>query len=98
MNAPIRRLTPGEPVPWFTCPSIASPLYHFDSVAGRHVLLLFAGSLGAALPQAIWQLLLAQRALFDDERCSLFVVTVDPSDVASGRAADSIPGVRVLCV
>lgn len=90
------RFAPGEPVPWFTVRSSANPEYHFGSVAGRHIVLLFAGSLRTPLAAAVWAALLAQRDRFDDERASLFVLSVDPDDEARGRACDLLPGVRVF--
>jgi predicted 2-oxoglutarate/Fe(II)-dependent dioxygenase YbiX len=90
------RFGPGDPVPWFTVRSSANPEYHFGSVAGRHIVLLFAGSLRMPLAAAVLATLLQQRPLFDDERASLFVVSVDPDDEASGRLHDRLPGVRVF--
>lgn len=97
MSLVIKPIPPGEPAPWFVCRSLANPNYHFGSVAGRHVLLLFAGSLAIPASAQLLQLLLARQALFDDQRCSLFVVTVDESDVSAGRVQDHVPGLRVLC-
>jgi predicted 2-oxoglutarate/Fe(II)-dependent dioxygenase YbiX len=97
MNAAMRPLVPGEPVPWFVGRTLANPHYHFGSVAGRHVVLWFAGSLAGPLAPAIRETLQAHRVLFDDVRCSLFIVTADASDIAAKRAEDDIPGVRVLC-
>ncbi|MGV3572580.1 MAG: 2OG-Fe(II) oxygenase family protein [Ramlibacter sp.] len=91
-----RPIAPGEPAPWFTGRSLANPHYHFNTVAGRHVALFFPGSLADAQRAATHRTLLARRALFDDVRCSLFVVTGDEADVAAGRAADDLPGVRAL--
>ena len=58
------------------------------------MLILLAGS--AALPaqqQALAQLT-HHRQLFDDVRAAFFGVTVDPSDEASARIAQQIPGIR----
>jgi len=90
------RFGPGDPVPWFTVRSSANPEYHFGSVAGRHIVLLFAGSLRAARPAALHTALLSHRHLFDDQRASLFVVSADPDDEAHGRFRDLLPGVRVF--
>jgi peroxiredoxin len=97
MQAAWRPLSVGEPAPWFVTPSLTNPAYHFHTVAGRHVVLFFAGSL--AVPQSVDILrgLLAHRTLFDDDHCALFVVAADEADVTSGRLRDSLPGVRVLC-
>ncbi|MBI5275327.1 MAG: 2OG-Fe(II) oxygenase [Burkholderiales bacterium] len=97
MGRPLKPLPWGEPAPWFVTPSLANPNYHFNTVAGRHVLLFFAASLRLAPSAALLQELLANRALFDDVRCSLFVVTLDAEDVAQARVRDHVPGVRVLC-
>jgi hypothetical protein len=37
---------PGEPAPWLIVPSSKNPRYHFDSVAGRFIVLCFFGSAG----------------------------------------------------
>jgi predicted 2-oxoglutarate/Fe(II)-dependent dioxygenase YbiX/peroxiredoxin len=97
---PSTRLTPrftaGDPVPWFTVRSSANPEYHFSSVAGRHIVLLFAGALRTPLSAAVHAAVLAQRQEFDDDRASLFVVSIDPDDEATGRARELLPGVRVF--
>jgi predicted 2-oxoglutarate/Fe(II)-dependent dioxygenase YbiX len=77
-------LSPGEPAPWFKAPTPSNPEYHFDTVAGRYVLLAFlpleAGPRGAAL-----KALAAHQALFDDVSASAFVVVRDPQTAASAR-------------
>jgi predicted 2-oxoglutarate/Fe(II)-dependent dioxygenase YbiX/peroxiredoxin len=90
------RLAPGDPVPWFTVRSSSNPEYHFHTVAGRHVVLWFAGSL--AIPAAAaWQAALERRRdLFDDSRASLFVVSCDPADERERRVAEQLPGQRVF--
>lgn len=87
---------PGDPVPWFVARSTDNPEYHFHTVAGRHVVLFFAGSMRAPPVAAAWNALRARRALFDDERASLFAVACDPDDERNGRLADEWPGIRVL--
>lgn len=87
---------PGMPVPWFTVRSSSNPEYHFGSVAGRHIVLLFLGSSAAPASAAVHAALLARRALFDDVRASLFVVSLDPADEQLGRVAEHLPGVRIF--
>lgn len=87
---------PGMPVPWFIVRSSSNPEYHFGSVAGRHIVLLFLGSAAAPASAAVHAALLAQRALFDDVRASLFVVTLDAADERLGRVAEQLPGVRIF--
>jgi len=81
---------PGEPAPWFKAPTPSNPEYHFDTAAGRYVLLLFlpteAGARSAALTQ-----LLGHQPMFDDQRLAAFVVARDPERLP--RIAD-MPGLR----
>lgn len=94
MNKP---LVPGDFAPWFCAPVLGgSPRFHFHTIAGRPILLLFLHS--AALPSSQEPLgIVAQhRALFDDEQASFFGVSSDPADADQGRIASSIPGIRWL--
>jgi predicted 2-oxoglutarate/Fe(II)-dependent dioxygenase YbiX len=90
------RFSPGDPVPWFTARSSSNPEYHFGTVAGRHIVLLFLGSAGSPNPAAILRDVLAQRQCFDDERASLFILSLDPEDEGLGRVREMLPGVRVF--
>jgi predicted 2-oxoglutarate/Fe(II)-dependent dioxygenase YbiX/peroxiredoxin len=102
MNAPTEQPLParpllgrGEAAPWFHAPALSgSPNYAFDTVAGRHVLMLLFGS--AALPQAAEALATAlrHRALFDDVDACFFGITADPTDAAKNRIAQELPGIR----
>jgi predicted 2-oxoglutarate/Fe(II)-dependent dioxygenase YbiX/peroxiredoxin len=85
----------GEPAPWFHAAALSgSPTYAFSSVAGRHVLLLFFGS-GSIEPCArALDVVRKHRDVFDDERACFFGVTTDPQDVATGRIAQALPGIR----
>jgi peroxiredoxin/predicted 2-oxoglutarate/Fe(II)-dependent dioxygenase YbiX len=75
---------PGEPAPWFKAPTPSNPEYHFDTVAGRYVVLLFlpieVEPRGAALKQ-----LMIHQDLFDDLRASAFVVARDPQTIAQAK-------------
>ena len=84
----------GDPAPWFQA-RVAAALdrFAFDTVAGRWVVMLFAGCAGPAQQRAL-ALLAQHRALFDDHHAIFFGVTVDPSDAAEGRIARLLPGVR----
>lgn len=92
----VSRFGRGDPVPWFVARSSTNPEYRFGTVAGRHVVLFFAGSMRVPAVAASWQALRARRELFDDEHASLFAIGCDPDDERSGRLADELPGVRVL--
>src|SRR5688500_3315687 len=89
------RVQPGDHAPWFKAPALSgSQSYAFDTVAGRHVLMLFFGT--ARDPRAAEALAAVQRHrnLFDDDRACFFGVTIDPEDAAKGRIAQALPGIR----
>lgn len=85
----------GEPAPWFAAPAIGGARnYNFNSVGGRHVVLLFYGSAARADSAAALRLVAERRALFDDKQACFFGVTIDAEDAATGRVAPSLPGIR----
>jgi predicted 2-oxoglutarate/Fe(II)-dependent dioxygenase YbiX/peroxiredoxin len=89
-------LTPGDPVPLFKAPAATNPRFEFGSVAGRWIVVLALGQARQPASQAALAVLAARRELFDDDRATCFVVTMDRTDLAEGRVADSIPGIRVF--
>jgi peroxiredoxin len=92
-----RLIAPGEPIPWFHVPALdGNPRYAFDTVAGRWSLLLFAGTAAHEASIAALRLIERERALFDDVRACFFGISVDPGDVAEGRIAQRLPGIRWL--
>jgi len=92
-----RLLGLGEPAPWFHAQALdGNPRYAFNTVAGRWVLLFFAGSAGREETGAALRLIERERALFNDERACFFGVTIDQGDVAEGRIAQALPGIRWL--
>jgi predicted 2-oxoglutarate/Fe(II)-dependent dioxygenase YbiX len=84
----------GDPVPNFFGICAGNPRFRFDSVAGRYVLLAVLGSLSQPAAHAAMAAIRGRLPLFDDERASCFVVTMDVQDFAVQRAADHIPGLR----
>ena len=89
-------LTPGDPAPWFVAPSPNNPRYHFDSVAGRYIVLCFFGSAGNPGTAAMLSAIRERRDLFDDDHASFFGVSADAEDERQKRVADSIPGFRLF--
>jgi peroxiredoxin/predicted 2-oxoglutarate/Fe(II)-dependent dioxygenase YbiX len=89
-----RLLTLGEPAPWFSAPTSANPNFHFDTVAGRYVVLSFFES--AARPDSrrilddLWQ----RRARFSDDEVTFFGISHDPLDQQQARVQEQIPGLR----
>lgn len=92
MNAPT--WLPGDPVPDFTARASNAQRFHFNTVAGRHVVLTFFGSAGNDTGRALNAHVAGRRALFDDERVCWFGVSIDPADESEGRVRQAQPGVR----
>jgi len=84
----------GEPAPWFVARSTGNPRFTFHTAAGRYVALCFVGAAGHPLAAAALAELAQRRAVFDDLKASFFGVSIDPTDEAQGRVADSLPGLR----
>lgn len=85
----------GEPAPWFRAPALdGSPTYVFDTVAGRHVLILLFGTLGFEPSAQALDLVRQHRELFDDDLACFFGVSTDPADAKAGRIAQDLPGIR----
>ena len=95
MSAPAVRLLPGDYAPWFHAAALdGSERFAFNTVAGRAVVLLFLGSAGIPAVAEALALVARNRSAFDDANACIFGVTTDPEDVAKGRIAVQIPGIR----
>ncbi|MEO8557540.1 MAG: 2OG-Fe(II) oxygenase [Rhodospirillales bacterium] len=82
---PQPRLLPGDAAPWFVVRSVKNPRFHFDTTAGRYLLLYFAGSLASESGKAVERALLAQAPLFNGVGAAVFLISADPADEQSGR-------------
>lgn len=87
---------PGEPAPWFEARSPINPRFHFDTVAGRLIVLTFFGSAGDPRAAAVLKAFGKLGPTFDDFRVSLFGVSVDPGDESAKRVQERIPGVHLF--
>jgi peroxiredoxin len=87
-------LTVGEPAPWFTARCTSNPTFHFDTIAGRYVVLCFFGSAGQSASRQALDGFLRYRSGFDDENLCFFGVSTDPEDERQGRVQETLPGVR----
>lgn len=86
---------PGDYAPWFHAKALSgSDRYAFHSVGGRHVMMLFFGTASQPAAKAALEVMQKHRKLFDDDKAIFFGVTVDPNDVAQGRIAQDLPGIR----
>lgn len=90
-SAPFR---PGDPAPVFVARASSNPRYHFDTVAGRYILMAFLGSSEQPAAMAALSLVHENHALFDDVRLAFFGVSVDPRDEQEGRLVQMLPGIR----
>ena len=89
----LRRPGFGELAPFFALPCGEQPQFHLSSFGGRWVVLMFHGTLSAPGVDAAHDLVLANRAMFDDEEAAFFGVSVDPGEQARIAASQGI-GVR----
>lgn len=95
MTTPAKPFVAGDYAPWFHCPALSgSPSYAFDTVAGRHVLMLFFGTARIQVCADALAVVARHRKLFDDANAVFFGVTVDAADAADGRIAQQLPGIR----
>src|SRR5579871_2966669 len=86
---------PGDPVPWFVCRSTNNPAFHFDTAAGRYLVLSFYGSAAADRnAAAINHICTKLRALFNDDNIAFFGVSIDPQDESEERVKQMDPGIR----
>ena len=82
-------LSPGEFAPDFAAPTRTNPTFHFNTLAGRYVLLAFIPPEAQAAALAAFQ---SARARFDDRFITAFFVT--DGSLAAGSPPDQIPGLR----
>lgn len=85
----------GDPAPWFDCAASNNPMFHFETIAGRYIVLSFIGS--AASPEGkllIDELTGPSRDIFDDVKACCFTVTCDPADKETERLVNMQPGIR----
>jgi predicted 2-oxoglutarate/Fe(II)-dependent dioxygenase YbiX/peroxiredoxin len=95
MSGTPNQVLPGDHAPWFQAPVLSgTSRYSFNTLAGRHILMLFFGSGAVEQTAEALRLIKSARALFDDENACCFGVTVDPRDETEGRIAQQLPGIR----
>src|SRR5262245_66333473 len=89
------RLTPGDPAPWFITPSPNNPRYHFDSVAGRYIVLCFFGSAGNTAIAPMLAALRHRGDVFNDDQVSFFGGRAGPGEDRDERVAERSHGFRL---
>jgi predicted 2-oxoglutarate/Fe(II)-dependent dioxygenase YbiX/peroxiredoxin len=91
----IRRLLPGDPAPHFRAPVLGgSDNFAFDTIGGRLIVMLFAGSAGWPVYEAAAETLARYRDCFDDVGASFFGISIDPADAIEKRIRAELPGIR----
>lgn len=86
----------GGPAPWFACRTSTHSNFHFDTIAGRFIVLCFLGSCADQTARQTLDAFRARREHFDDHDCCFFAVSVDPKDESQGRLQEDLPGIRVF--
>src|ERR1051326_7585952 len=90
-----RVFLPGDPIPWFVCRSTNNPAFHFDTAAGRYLVLSFFGSAANEKSAAILNYVCTKlRPLFNDDNIAFFGVSIDPVDEREKRVTQMEPGIR----
>ena len=84
-------LSVGEFAPWFRAATPTNPNFHFNTIAGRFVLLAFLPPPGDARDRAT-AAFEAHAALFDDSKLTCFMVLRDAGSIAVAR--NRPPGLR----
>lgn len=88
-------LSVGDPAPWFQARCTSNDRFHFDTVAGRYVVLCFFASAADALSKAVLEAFVIQhRAVFEDRHVCFFGVSVDADDERQNRVVECLPGIR----
>ncbi len=88
------RFAIGEPAPWFTIACTNNPKFHFESIAGRYIVLCFFGSAATESSQRVLTDMLRHRERFDDDACCFFGVSTDPNDEGRSHTQQLLPGIR----
>lgn len=90
-----KKLSAGEPAPWFVGRETSNPAYAFDTAAGRYIVLCFFGGSSDPRTQSMFsEVLEKNRGLFDEEKIAFFGVSSDPRDEQQKALAASLPGIR----
>lgn len=90
-----RDLFVGDPAPWFKCAASNNPMFHFETMAGRYIILSFLESASKASSRALVDEICGPlREHMNDERFCFFGVTVDPADEHAGLLVNMQPGIR----
>ncbi|ADV60675.1 alkyl hydroperoxide reductase/ Thiol specific antioxidant/ Mal allergen [Isosphaera pallida ATCC 43644] len=85
-------LTVGDPAPWFHARSSVNPNFHFDTAAGRYLVLCFFGSSSDPAARRVLSDLEHATDLSNIVNCCFFGVSRDPADEHEARLPTGKPG------
>lgn len=86
-------LSPGDPAPWFIAKSSVNPKFHFDTAAGRYIVLSFFGSAGSPAGERLLSAVYANNRFFDVANFLFCGVSSDPTDEARMAANPVYAGI-----
>lgn len=86
----------GDPVPWFSAPTLTGGSFHLQVAAGRWIVLCFLGAGCNAEARQKLAALLRDTNLFDDDRLIAHVVLTRPPEAADELAAIRHPAISCL--
>ena len=84
----------GEPAPFFTAETDGIANYSIEVAAGRWIVLMVFGTLGADACRVAHETVLARRALFNDADAAFYGVSVDMKDRFERGLANAPVGLR----
>lgn len=85
---------PGDPALDFALRSTNSPRFHFNTAAGRYIVICFYGSASNDEIRKSIEHMTARTDFFNDDRGAFFGVSIDPEDESQGRVQQKLPGIR----
>lgn len=88
------QLLPGDTAPWFKAQLVDGPMFNFESMGGRPIVLLLMGSTSLPGVREALMLVAKNRELFRDANASFFGVSINPSDETEKRIQPQRPGIR----
>ncbi|MBX7168229.1 MAG: 2OG-Fe(II) oxygenase [Pirellulales bacterium] len=86
-------LIPLEPVPWFSVRSTINPRFHFDTVAGRYLVLCFFRSAADPGSRLVLDEIQRHSDCFDVNNAAFLGVSTDPDDERLARVKQESPGI-----
>jgi hypothetical protein len=90
----LRKPMLGERAPDLVLPASNNPRFHFDTAAGRNLVLVFLGAPPSPAVDGVLGEVAAMRSAFDDRLASLFYVVSEPEHIERLAIKQQIPGIR----